>query len=218
MALREQHDSDRQRHPGADARLAGNIAMAVEPDEFGRAAADIEQKNAVGIGIGERRAAERGQARFRCAVDDFERKPGLGEDARRNSSPFSASRQASVAIRRARLTPRAAICRGRSSALRRRGEIAFGGQSPAAAETFAQPHDTQKGVDDAKAVPDRARDEEAAIIGSEVERCVESRLTRRPVRGVRKAAPLPSSGAGPGRRMLFLLTGRSHVAAPAPTA
>ena len=80
---------------------------AVEPHELGRAAADVEQHDAVapaGSISGVQPVAA--SSRFGLAVDRFRARGRACSATRaRNSSPFSAARQASVAISRARVTP-----------------------------------------------------------------------------------------------------------------
>ena len=88
----------------------------------------------------------------------------------RNSAPFSAARQASVAIRRARVTPRLRIL-SRQMAERldrardRRLADAAGRRHP-----LAEPDDAGERIDDAEAVAGRARDQQPAIVGAEIER------------------------------------------------
>ena len=112
MALGEGHHADRQRDPGLDLRqrrAAPARRRAVEANQLRGAAADVEQDHAIRLRIEQRRAAGGRQRRFGLAVDDVELEPDLGGDAARNSAPFSAERQASVAISRARVTPRLRI-------------------------------------------------------------------------------------------------------------
>ena len=54
--------------------------IALDPDQFGRAAADVEQDGAPPLGIEQRRAADHGQRRLGLAVDHFEPDAGLGRD------------------------------------------------------------------------------------------------------------------------------------------
>ena len=84
-SLRSDH-ADRQRHPGADAvghAPAAAIAAPaeVDPDEFRRAAADVEEEDAGGVRIDQRGAAGDRQARLGLARDDLEGQAGLGAHA-----------------------------------------------------------------------------------------------------------------------------------------
>ena len=90
-----------------------------------------------------------------------------------NSAPFSAVRQASVAISRARRTLRSASLAPQTferldGALHGRlAEAAVG------ADALAEPDDAREGVDDAEAVVARRGDQQAAIVGAEIEGGIE---------------------------------------------
>ena len=56
---------------------ASRALFAAEPDDFRRAAADIEQHDAFGGGIGQRGAAGGGKPGLGLAGDDFELQAGL---------------------------------------------------------------------------------------------------------------------------------------------
>ena len=80
--LGERHDAERDRHPGLDPRrcvLLGGIAL--DPHQFGRAAADVEQDGAPSPGVEQRRAADHGQRRLGLAIDNFELNAGFLRDA-----------------------------------------------------------------------------------------------------------------------------------------
>ena len=112
--------------------------------------------------------------------------PGLRlRPASRNSSPFSAARQASVAISRALLDARGrAACRRRSSAPRRRGPSPPRDSLPLRRQPLAQPHDARKRVDDAELARTAGHgDQQPAIVGAEIERGEDRQvLARRPAR------------------------------------
>ena len=109
----------------------------------------------------------------------------------RNSAPFSARRQASVAISRARRRARSA-----SFAL----QILSASIGPVhrllaeragCADALAEPDDAREGIDDPKAVAARLGDQQAAIVGAEIERGIE-----RPASPPVAAAPRGTPGAG----------------------
>src|SRR5712692_3608030 len=83
----------------------------------------------------------------------------------RNSPPFSAARAASVAISRARTPPRCASFIAQT-------------RNAETARSLAAPNDTGKSVDHAKGVARRVRDQQAAVVGAEVERGI-GRAARR---------------------------------------
>ena len=113
VPLGERHHPDRQRVPGPDAldRVGERACpLAVEPGDLGRAAADVEDDHRMGARIGERRAAGDGEIGLGAPVDDLELACRARDWTRAtNSAPFSASRHASVATRRARVALRCCI-------------------------------------------------------------------------------------------------------------
>ena len=162
-------------------RRRSAAARAGKPDDLRRAAADIEQQNRFGRRIRERSAAVGGEMRLGFAIDDFEFEArAFRRRARRIRAPFSAARQASVAISRARVTSRASIlarqiCERLDRALDRRFA-----EPPGLRNSFAEPHDAGKGIDDPEsgrvaAMIDRPRDQKPAIVGAEIERSISRR-------------------------------------------
>ena len=92
----------------------------------------------------------------------------------RNSSPFAAERHASVAISRARVTPRLCIL-SRQMPSASMARVDRGIAEPAGRRhSLAEPDDARERVDHPEAVAIRARDQEAAIVGAEIERRVSS--------------------------------------------
>jgi hypothetical protein len=57
-----------------------SASVTLDPHQFGRAAADIEQDGAASVRIEQRRAADHGERRLGLAVDHFEPDAGLGCD------------------------------------------------------------------------------------------------------------------------------------------
>ena len=79
--LGERDDAERDRHPRLDPRrrvLLGGIAL--DPDQLGRAAADIEQDRAAPLRVEQRRATDHGKRRFGLAIDHFEPDAGLARN------------------------------------------------------------------------------------------------------------------------------------------
>jgi hypothetical protein len=82
-SLGERDDADRQRGPRDDMRGQARRAMARDVDQrdLGRAAADVEQDDAVGVALDQRAAAGDGEPRLGLAVDDLELEARLAFDA-----------------------------------------------------------------------------------------------------------------------------------------
>ncbi len=120
--------------------------------------------------IDQRRAAGGGQLGLGLAVDDFELEPDLLGDA---GAEFAAvcGRAAGFGRDQARAGDAAVLHLVAADAERldrardRRVADAAGGR-----HALAQPDDAGERVDDAEAVAGRARDQEPAIVGAEIER------------------------------------------------
>ena len=107
VALGQRHHAMRQRDPAADLRRRRTLPCAlraIEANEFG--GATDEEHDAVCLRIEQRRATGGGERRFGLAVDDLQRQTDFWRRRARNSLAVLGARQASVAIRRARVTPR----------------------------------------------------------------------------------------------------------------
>ena len=79
--LGQRDDAERDRHPRLDARRRILFTrIALDPNQFGRSAADIEQNGAPSVRIEQRRAADHGERCFGLAVDHFEADAGLRGD------------------------------------------------------------------------------------------------------------------------------------------
>ena len=162
---------------------------AAEPHQFGGAAADVEQDRRPRPADRSaacsrwRRAAPRSRGRsISSSRPTSSRDAGAGN--RRRSA---AARQASVAISRARVTPRLRILSRQIAqrldrALDRRLAQAAGG-----GDALAQPDDAGERVDDAEAVAGRARHQQPAIVGAEIER------------GIGRAAAIAAASRASGR-------------------
>ena len=125
VALGERHHADRQRDPGLDlrqrraaprtARERPSRTSSEEPPPMSNRMTPSASGSISGV------QPVAASSRLGLAVDDLELEPDLlarrGHGSRRRSS---AARQASVAISRARVTPRFASCRGRCAAPRPR--------------------------------------------------------------------------------------------------
>ena len=122
-----------------------------------------------------------------------------------NSPLLAAMRQASVAISRDRVTPRRCILSAQTLSASMRAAHGGFGQPARAQHAFAETDDAGERVDDEKAAPRGLGDQQAAIIGAEIERavngmapgaarsapvsCLPSAAPKRP------SAPRPSAGA-----------------------
>ena len=202
IALGQRHDAERQRDPAADLRQrrsAAALLRAVEPHQLRGAAADIEQHRAFGLRIDQRAqpvAARR--ASVSRSITSSSRPTSCATRARK-SSPFSAERQASVAISRARVTPLllhlVAADRERADRAldRRLADTARGG------DALAEPDDAGERVDHAEAVAGRTRDQQAAIVGAEIERGV-ARPAAIAAQAAVRSSRQPPTPPGPRRR------------------
>ncbi len=206
VALRERDDPDRQRRPRFDLRQrrpASGRGRTVEPDELRGAAADVEQDDSVRARIDQRRAAGGRQGRFGFTIDDFELETDLRGDA---GAEFSTVGRRTTCLGRNQPRPgNAAISHlvaadGERSdgTVDRRIADAAGGR-----DAFAQPDDAGERIDDTEAVVGRARDQEPAVVGAEVERGIgRSRATVAALRAVvaRMAVGRAPTPPGPLRR------------------
>ena len=133
-----------------------------------------------------------------------------------NSTPFSAERQASVAISRIRAgsCSRSLLRQWRSASIVR--SIAASRQPPGLRQALAEPDDAGKAVEHAKAVLVRAGDQQAAVVGAEVERRIErpARPARRRSRASGSASPRSRQAAGD--RVRLRLSRGSAKRLPAP--
>ena len=194
-ALGQRDDADRQRGPGGDAALrlealaTANAASAcrrrvqVEPDQLGGAAADVEHQREVAAEIDQRGAAGDRQLGLRLAAHDLDVEPGLAAcRAPGTRRPLAASRQASVAIRPARATRCRSILAAHT--LQRLDRALDGGLRQAAArgDALAEADDAREGVDHLEAAPRRARDQQPAVVGAEIERGIGGPRRRAPGR------------------------------------
>ena len=84
--------------------------------------------------------------------------------------PFPAARQASVAISRARVTPRLRILARQTRSASTARTIAASLSTARAGNAFAEPDDAGERIDNAEAVARRARHQEPAVVGAEIER------------------------------------------------
>ena len=177
VALGERDHADRQRGPADDVGLRRSATHAVgpvEPHHFRRPAADIKQDDTGSGRIEQLGAAGCGQSRFGRRVHDLKFEAGLLGDAGAKlvavlggaaglggdqSCAMHAAGAHFIAADQKRLD--GAFDRGLADPARRR-------------DPLPQADDAGEGVDDAKAVGRRARDQKPAIVGAEIERRVGS--------------------------------------------
>ena len=179
--LGQRDDAERDRHPRLDPRrriLLGRIAL--DPDQFGRAAADIEQDRAPPLGVEQRRAADHGKRRFGLAVDHLEPDAGLGSDAVAKAVGIGGGaaglgRDQPQAVGLAVADLVAADAERRDGAVDRRLADGTG-----RGNTFAEPDDPRERIDHAKTVASRTGDQKPAIIGAKVERGIDAGSARVP--------------------------------------
>ena len=173
--LGQRDDAERDRHPCLDARRGvWLVRIALDPDQFGRAAADVEQDGAPPLRIEQRRAADHGERRLGLAVDHLEPDAGLGGDpvpkavgVRGRAAGFGRDQPQALGLLGLDLV----------AADAQRGDGAFDrGLADAAGrrDALAEPDDPRERIDHAKAVAGRTGDQQAAIVGAEVERRIDA--------------------------------------------
>ena len=164
------------------------VGIALDPDQFGRTAADIEQDGAAPLRIEQRRATDHRQRRFGFAIDDLEPDAGRGGDpipktvgVRRRAAGFGRNQSQPFGSPQFDLV--AANAERRDGALDRGLADAAGCGDP-----FAEPDDAREGIDHAEAVAGRTGDQEAAIIGAEIQRRIDAASRSMPMACCRRGA------------------------------
>ena len=162
-------------------RAAGRAA--VEPQELGAAAADVDQQHVLGRRIDQRQAAEQREQRLLLVRQDLEGEPGDPLDP---GEELDAVARAPAGLGRDAAQPADVVARDDPGADPQRRDRARDRPlvEPAAArDALAEPHDAREAVDDLEAVVvQRPRDQQPAVVGPEVERG-----HRRPDRGAARA-------------------------------
>ena len=183
-------------------------AVEIEPDQLGRAAADVEHEHEVAAGVDQRGAAGDGEPRLglarrrsRCrGRASRARGRGTRRRWRRRGRPrwrsgaSGAHWRGCAAWRRRPSAPRCVRCH------RRLGQPA--GRPDALAET----DDAREGIDDAEAAARRARHQQAAIVGAEVEGAVRRAVVRSPLRSPVRCDSGAQGRGGPIGRELRVLS------------
>src|SRR5262249_37218364 len=155
--------TDRYRRPGLDLRQRWTAAAGcrtAEPHQLGRPAADVEQDDAFGVGIEQRRAASGGELGLGLAVDDFEIEPDVLRDAGAEFATIDRGaaglggdqpRAGDPAVRHLVAADRERLDRARNRGV---ADAAGGG------DALAQADDAGERVDDPKRIAGRTRDQE----------------------------------------------------------
>ena len=173
MALGQSHHAVRHRDPTAhlrQRRSAPHRLRAVEPHDLGGAAADVEQHDAVRFPVDQRRAAGGGKLGFGVAADHFQFDAELLGNA---SAEVLAVLGRAARFGRDQPGARDALIAHLVAADGERAERAFDrgfAQPPGGGDALAQTHDARERIDHAEAVAGRARHQQPAIIGAEIER------------------------------------------------
>ena len=177
--LGERDDAEPQRFPRLDAaarrssrRRRVSQTISEEPPPISNSTVD----SAVASASSPQPAAARRASVSRSTISSCS--PSRSRTCARNSAPFSAARHASVAIRRARVTPRAAHLvaadlQRLDRALDRRLAQPAGLRKP-----LAEPDDARERVDDPKSVGGRPRDQQPAIVGAQIQRGIRAAAAR----------------------------------------
>ena len=214
VTLGQRHDAHRQRNPGFDLRMRRTVLdrrHAAEPHQFRRAAADVEQDHALRRRIDQRRAAGRRKPRLGLAIDDLKLDADLLAHPRQE---FVAVAGGAAGFGRDQPRPGDAAVADLVAADAQRIDRARDrrfAQHARTGDALAQPDDARERIDHAEAVAGRARHQEPAIVGAEIERSIGRTGQVRPARAVvarvaiwRPPAPpvrhwAPDEGRGRGR-------------------
>jgi hypothetical protein len=168
--LGERDDAERDRHPGLDPRRRIlHVRIAFDPDQFGRAAADVEQDGTPPFCVEQRRAADHGQRGLGLPVDHLEVDAGLGSDPVAKAVGIGGGaaglgRDQPQALGLAVADLVAADAQRRDGAVDRRLADGTG-----RGNTFAEPDNPRERIHHAKTVAGRTGDQKPAIIGAKVE-------------------------------------------------
>jgi hypothetical protein len=193
VALGKRHHADRDRGPGANLRVRRAIARGqrrAEQHQLGGAAADVEQDDALGMRIDQRRAAGGGEPRLGLAVDDFQLDADLGPHAVEEVDAVGRG-PAGFGGDQARPGDAAIAHLGAADAQRLDRAHDRGLAQPArGGDALAQPDDARERVDDAEAVAGRARHQKPAVVGAEVERRIGRAGRIPPLRAVLARVPI----------------------------
>ena len=194
--LGQRDDAERDRHPRLDARRGVLlVGIALDPHQFGRAAADIEQDGAAPFrsSSGEQPITASAASVSRSITSS--RMPVSPATRSRKLSAFDAARQASVAISRSRFAfldwilsrqmLKAAMARSIAASLMQ--PVA---EIPSPSRMIREKESTTRNPS-----PDRAGDQEPAVVGAEVERGIDAGSSP----ALPDRTPQPC-GAGPGFR------------------
>ena len=173
-------DAERDRHPGLYARRRVLLfRIALDPDQFRRSAADVEQDGAPSLWVEQRRAADHGQRRLGLAVDHFQPDAGLAGDLVPETVGI-VGRAAGFGRDQPQAARLAVADLVAADAERRNGAVDRGfADGTGRRDALAQPDDPRKRIDHAKAVAGGTGDQEPAIIGAKVERGVDAILRAR---------------------------------------
>ena len=211
--LGQRNDAERNRHPRLDARYRILLRrIALDPNQFGRAAADVEQDGAAPLGSssGEQPVTARAasvsrsitssrmpvSAATRCmkSVGIRRRAAGLGRD---QPQPLGLPGMDLVAANAQR--GNGAVDRGLADAAGRR-------------DALAEPDDPRERIDHAKAVAGRTGDQQAAIVGAEVQRSVDAGCRRRRLTRCGRRRSATAAGSSAPRRFAAALGHRLRAA------
>uniref|UniRef100_A0A0N4ZJK1 PE-PGRS family protein n=1 Tax=Parastrongyloides trichosuri TaxID=131310 RepID=A0A0N4ZJK1_PARTI len=176
VAFGQADHAQRRRHPGGGLEAARPLH---QPGQFGRAAADVDHQHRLGARIEQVQATRDRQGGFLGRIDDPEPQAG--------AAPHPLDEGGAVLGHAAGLGGDGGQAVGIDAlahqALGAQGQGVIGPvhrpivQAAGARQALAQAHDAAEGIHHAKAVTRRTRDQQAAIIGPQVERAVEGRVS-----------------------------------------
>ena len=198
LALGERDDAPRRAPPGPDSRRS---LFLIDQHQFGRSAADVEDQRRTITGLEQFVAAEDGEPRLFGRLDDVEHDAGFVAHSV-GELPSVLGAAASFGSDRARQRHIAPpqLVRTHSECLDR----AIHGilrEFPGAREALAKADNAGERVDDGEAAVARPRNQQAAIVGTEVDCAIGAAVRLPPMRETLVRRPALSFGLVPqGRR------------------
>ncbi len=173
----------------------GHPAHLVDQHQLGRTAADVEDQRRAVAGLQQFVAAEHREPSFFRGFDNLERDPGLVADPFEELAAVGCTAAGFGRDRAGQGDVAAAKLVGADRQRADRTVHGVVGQLPALRKPVAEAHDPRESVDHREAPIGRAGDEQAAVVGAEVERSVSMTLLVRldgpPIRGAWEGRLVP---------------------------
>ncbi len=190
-----------------------SVRIALDPNQFRRPAADVEQDGAPPVRVKQRRTTGHRQRCFGLAIDHFKPDAGLGRHPvheavgiRRRAAGFGGDQ--TQAFGPLRLDLVAADAEGGDGAVDRGVADAAGRRDP-----LPEPDDARERVDHAKAVTGRTGDQQPAIVGAKVQRGIDAGCRRRRMARAGRATVAQLLSLAATRRAMAVVSARLRALA-----